>query len=156
MTNRYSYSNLKGVTRIGINYKSGVDKSFGYGIDIENILSSKNTFKWSGDYMQYDRQKENSFYIRLSMSYGKFLFNIGRRIYTRGVFGIHTGYEKKDSKVINDNKKFLFVGSHIGLEPEIFLHRNVILYIGFEQYGQYYIDNLRTSWNAYSGLRISF
>lgn len=156
LNNKYSYSNLKGVERLGVNYRIGADDAFGAGIDYAKILNKKCYFKVSGEYMEYDRISEESFYGKVSLTYGIYLFNISRRIYTRGLLGVQSGYERKQSKVIDDEEDFMFYGAHIGFEPEIFIAKNIVLYLGYEQYAHYYMNNGRVSWDAYGGIRVCF
>ncbi len=156
LNNKFSYSNLNGVTRIGFNSQYQPDITYGFGIDYISIKRNKNYVKTSGSYVILDSRSEDVKSGKIGLTYGKYFFNIGKRIYVRGLLGMEAGYEYKESKVIDDSESFCFCGLHVGLEPEIFISQNLVIYGGAREYAHYYSNNMRANWNLYGGLRISF
>lgn len=156
LNNKFSYANLNGVNRLGVNYQYRHNQVYGFEVDYLSVLRNKNTFTTSFSYLQLDKENEECKTGTVAMTYGRYLFNLSKRVYVRGLMGGETGYEYKASKVIDDSRSFVFLGARLGLEPEIFLSQHLVLYCGINEYAHYYIDYLRVGWRAYGGIRISF
>ncbi len=154
--NKYSYSNLKGVTRIGVFVPYQLEWNESIGIDYTKLRANKSTTSYAFYYASLNREFEEVTKVNLSMNFGKHFMNIGKWNYVRGIFGFEGGYEWKESKVITDKKSFLYGGISVGLENELFLSRHIIIPIGIKQSGHFYLGNVRSFTNAYVGLRLTF
>jgi len=152
----FSYGNLQGVTRFGVNYQyqNNWDKSAA--IDYITIGRNKNFTRWGLGYMEKTSATEQSTSVRGTLSFAKYLGKAGKRLYFRGFFGPEMGYEWKKSLMVDDKKNFFFIGGHVGFETEYFITKSIILYVGAEEYSHYYSSQLRLNWNTFGGIRFSF
>lgn len=156
LNNKFSYSNLKGVTRIGAFVPYELDLVQSGGIEYVKVLRNKKTVTYSLSYLELDKDLETASKINFNLSFGGYLCNVGKRNYMRITIGPEAGYEWKKSKIIEDHKNFFYFGISAGFENEFFISRHIIIPIGVKQSGHYYLSNARTFTTVYAGLRFTF
>lgn len=156
LSNKYTYSNLKGVSRFGFYIPLQSDWQESFAVDYIKVLGRKNYTKYSFNYLNLENNNEKSTKIYLNYDYGNHLATWMKSIYIRGLIGPELGYEWKKSKIIDADEKFIFIGARIGLDCEIFLTKNILIPISITQNAHYYLKNIRTRTQISSGIRLTF